>query len=471
MSSSLDTANPVADAVLYEGYVLYPYHSSSGKNQTRSRWQFGVLVPPSYLDSDTGEHAAARTECLLEERVDPALRIRVRFLQLQTRTVQAGDDSTGYQTVEQLRCDDRALLGWDEAVDRHTDLSVSLAELAASTAGETTFEIGAPGGVAHESVRDATGVRGRIVRETWPVSGRLRLSAEALPGPYGVQRLRAVLENASDWDAAGSGREEALRYSMIAAHTVFALDGGQFISLLEPPEWAKGYVDGCVNEHTWPVLVGEQGSTDVLLSSPIILYDYPMIAPESQGDYCDATEMDEMLTLRTLTLTDEEKREARATDPKAANIIDRADHLPPELMERLHGVVRYMQPAKTEEPGTAEEILMNPDVPWWDPGADASVSPETDSVMIAGRPVARGSRVMLQPGLRRADAQDMFLQGQVATVQAVLFDVDGDKYLAVAIDNDPGADMQIAHGRFRYFSPDEVVPLDDTESVTDGVTG
>lgn len=471
MSSPLDTANPVADAVLYEGYVLYPYRSSSGKNQTRSRWQFGVLVPPSYLDSDTGEHAAARTECLFEEKADPALRIRVRFLQMQTRTVQSGSKSTGFSTVEELQLEDRELLGWDEAVDRHTDLSVSLAELTAAGDDEVVFEVGAPAGVEYESVHDSTGECGRIVRETWPLSGRLRLSVTALPGPYGVQRLRAVLENSSPWDATGAEREDALRHSLIAAHMVFAVEGGDFISLLEPPEWAKGYVENCVNEHTWPVLVGEHGSTDVLLSSPIILYDYPVIAPESQGDYYDATEMDEMLTLRTLTLTEEEKRAARATDPKAASIIDRADHLPPELMERLHGVIRYLEPVKVEEPGTAEEILMNPDVPWWDPGADASVSPETDSVMIAGREVARGSKVMLQPGMRRADAQDMFLAGRTATVQAVLFDVDGDKHLAVAIDADPGADMQIAHGRFRYFSPDEVVPLDESESATDGASG
>ena len=453
MTASLELANPVADAVLYEGYVLYPYRSSSGKNQTRSRWQFGVLVPPSYLDSDTGEHASARTECLFEEKGDPVLRIRVRFLQLQSRTVQRGDESTGYTTVDSLDTGEGELLGWDEAVDRHADFEVALAELI----GEVTMRVGAPGTVERESVPG-----GRIVRQTWPLSGSLRLGIETLPGPYGVRRLRAVLENTSDWEAAGAQREDALRYSLIAAHTVFALDGGDFLSLLEPPEWAKPYVEDCHNEHTWPVLVGEYGQTDVMLSSPIILYDYPAIAPESQGDYFDATEMDEMLHLRTLTLTEEEKRAARATDPKAADIIDRADHLPQDLIDRLHGAVRYLRPVhEAEEPRAAEDILMNPDTPWWDPAADASVDPDTDSVRIAGWEVARGSRVVLRPGMRRTDAQDMFLDGKTATVQAVMFDVDGETYLAVAVDADPGADMQIAHGRFRYFSPDEVVPLDE----------
>lgn len=462
MTGSVELANPVADAVLYEGYVLYPYRSSSGKNQTRSRWQFGVLVPPSYLDSDTGEHAAARTECLLEGKGNPSLRIRVRFLQLQSRTVQRGDKDSGFADVDLLDTGESEIAGWDEAVDRHVDFAVSLAELAAS--GGLEFPVDAPAAIEYEP---ATG--GRIVRQSWPLSGVLRCRVETLPGPYGVQRLHAELANTSPWDAAGAARQDALRYSLIAAHTVFAASDGEFISLLEPPEWAKSYVDGCNNEHTWPVLIGEYGQTDVLLSSPIILYDYPAIAPESAGDYYDATEMDEMLHLRTLTMTDEEKRAARATDPKAAEVIDRADHLPQELIDRLHGAVRYLRPVpEVSEPGAAEDILMNLDTPWWDPGADASVSPETDAVRIAGHDVARGSRVVLRPGLRRADAQDMFLAGRTATVQAVLFDVDGDTYLAVALDADPGADLQIAHGRFRYFSPDEVVPVDDAET-TNGV--
>jgi len=109
----------------------------------------------------------------------------------------------------------------------------------------------------------------------------------------------------------------ALRHSLIAAHTVVAVTDGEFISLLDPPEWAKPAVKSCRNERTWPVMIGEAGSRDVFLISPIILYDYPTIAPESPGDLFDGTEIDEILTLRTMTLTDEEKAEARATDERA----------------------------------------------------------------------------------------------------------------------------------------------------------
>ncbi|MBV8996159.1 MAG: hypothetical protein JO287_21215, partial [Pseudonocardiales bacterium] len=219
-------------------------------------------------------------------------------------------------------------------------------------------------------------------------------------------------------------------------------------------------VGSCRNERTWPVMVGESGRRDVLLISPIILYDYPQIAPESAGDLFDGTEIDEILTLRTMTLTDEEKAEARATDERARALMDRVDSMPPEMLDKLHGAIRYLgeTPGIRKEPDPIETIT-TPGTPWWDPGADASVDPETDSVTIAGVEVAKGSKVMLMPGSRRAAAQDMFLEGRTATVAAVLLDVDGNTHVAVTIDDDPGAEISAAHGRFRYFAPDELAPL------------
>jgi hypothetical protein len=113
----------------------------------------------------------------------------------------------------------------------------------------------------------------------------------------------------------------------------------------------------------------------------------------------------------------------------------------------------------------AGEITGRPDVPWWDPGADRSVSPETDHVVVAGVRVASGSRVIMRPGIRRADAQDLFLAGRAATVQAVLHDVDGDVHLAVSPDQDPAAELQRSHGRFLYFAPDEVEPIGPEDAV------
>jgi len=215
------------------------------------------------------------------------------------------------------------------------------------------------------------------------------------------------------------------------------------------------------------VLAGPAECRDLMLSSPVILYDHPEVAPESAGDLFDATEIDEILTLRTLALTDAERQEARATDQRAADLIDRLDGLPPEMLERMHGAIRYLSPAPgkaAETPPTFTEPpefpgAGTPAQPWWDPGADTSVSPETDHVLVAGVRVARGSRVVMRPGARRTDAQDIFLTGREALVEAVLHDVDGQVHVAVSPVSDPLADLQRNHGRFLYFAPDEIEPV------------
>ncbi|HZE66730.1 MAG TPA: hypothetical protein VE081_08885, partial [Sporichthyaceae bacterium] len=253
-----------------------------------------------------------------------------------------------------------------------------------------------------------------------------------------------------------------------------AVDSGRFLSMTEPPEWARFLVESCTNTGVWPVLAGPPEAPDsVVLASPIILEDNPAIAPESPGDYYDACEIDEILTLRTMTLTDAEKAEARATDPRAAAVIDHADNMPQELLDRLHGTVRYLRQVTGDGTGLApggpameDELptFMTPQVPWWDPGADASVNPETDAIEIDGVSVARGSRVRLFPGgqggARRTDAQDLFLRGRVATVECVMFDVDGGRHLGVTLDDDVElAEISRMHGRYLYFDPDELEPV------------
>ncbi|MFL6186796.1 MAG: hypothetical protein ACJ745_18685 [Actinomycetes bacterium] len=445
---SFELARKVADAVLYEGYLLYPYRASAAKNQ--ARWQFGVLMPRLWSEHGPDEPWATQTECLLEPEEATTVRVLVRFLHVQAKTVEVVDVEAGtFHEADTLPVDGSELVPWDEAAEQEVAVEAPLARL---LEGELATPLERPGGRRVEPVNSAAGrLVGRTVRRRWPVLGSVKLSAERLEGPYGLVRLRLVLENATAWNDPGADRSVALRHSLVAAHSLIGIDQGVFLSLLDPPEWAKPAAEACQNLHTWPVLIGDEGQRDAMLSSPIILYDHPTIAPESPGDLFDATEIDEILTLRTMALTEEEKREARATDERAAAIIDRVDNMPPELLERLHGAVRYLKGVE----GTEEE---EPElVPWWDPGADRTVSPDSDGVVVAGVTVARGSRVRLRPG-QRADAQDMFLAGRLATVEAVFLDVDGNRHLAVTLDEDPAADLQRWHGRFLYFSPDEVEP-------------
>ena len=186
-----------------------------------------------------------------------------------------------------------------------------------------------------------------------------------------------------------------------------------------------------------------------MLSAPIILYDYPQVAPESPGDLFDLTEIDELLTLRAMTLTENEKREVRGTDGRAAAILDRVDNLPDEILCRLHGSVRYFRDAPDQEP-----------VPYKNAEFDRSVSPDTDQVVVGGIPIRKGSRVVLKPGCRPADVQDIFFRGRIAIVEAVFSDLEGKNYLAVTLADDPGADLRRSQNRFVYFYPDEVEPAD-----------
>ncbi len=204
--------------------------------------------------------------------------------------------------------------------------------------------------------------------------------------------------------------------------------------------------------------MGEVGSDDVVLSSPIILYDHPEVAPESPGDLFDATEIDEILALRVLTLTDEERAEARGTDPRAAAIVDRVDDMPPELWARLHGAVRSLQPANVAPDLDEPEVR-----PWWDPGVDSEVDPWTDRMVIAGVDVGKGTKVRLRPS-RRADAHDLFLADQLATVVGIFRDVDGNEHVAVTVDDDPATEYLDWQGRYLYFHPEEVEPITTLEA-------
>ena len=417
--SPFDAIRPVADAVLYEGYVLYPYRASSAKNQTR--WQFGVLMPPAFVAADASERAVCRTALVFEAKPHAAIQVEVRFLHVQHRSGGGQPD-------------------WDETVEQQVDLTVPVA----SCRDQSRVEVFA---FAGSGTADASGVR----RQISPVSGTITVRADELPGPYGALRLSVEVANTTE--AEPGDRDEALRSSLVATHTLLAIDRGKFLSMTDPPEWARPAVEACANEGTWPVL----GDGDrVVLSSPIILGDHPQVAPESPGDLYDATEIDEILTLRTMTLTDAEKAEARATDPRAAAVIDQVDGLPPEHLDRLHGALRYLRTV-TGEP----ELPTDTDTPWWDPGADSSVSPEQDAILIDGVWVRRGSRVVLRPGHRRTDAQDLFMIGRTATVEAVFFDVDGEQHVGVVPDDDPElAEISRAQGRFFYYAPDEVSPID-----------
>ncbi|HET6693653.1 MAG TPA: hypothetical protein VFG97_05080 [Pedococcus sp.] len=455
-------AREVADAVLYEGYVLYPYRASSPKNQVRFQW--GVLMPGDVVALDPSERRSSRTTVVVDGR-RARLEVLVRCLQVQRRRVEARTTG-GFLEVPRLDTHDTAHVPWDEAVERETTIHVPLADQTA-----TRHDWDLPGGEDHEDLLDERGdVVGRLVRTREPVRVTVAVEVTRPPSPYGVALVRVDVGN--DTPAAGhpgATRPDWLRRAAVAAHLLLRVADGAFVSLLDPPQWARGYVDGCVHDGLFPVLMGRPGDAEVMLCSPIILYDHPQVAEQSTSTFFDALEIDELLSLRTMTLSEEEKREMRGTDPRTAALLDEVESISPDLWDRLHGTVRYLDgmtgagsaAVRPPDPEAAAELSAGGpgEVPWWDPGADTSVDPGVDTVRIGTVEVGRGSRVVLRPGKRRADALDMFLAGREATVAGVFHDVDEGLHLAVTVDDDPGADLKDSHGRYLYFAPDEVEPL------------
>ncbi|MFH8897758.1 hypothetical protein ACH4HG_15380 [Streptomyces coeruleorubidus] len=613
-----EQVSAVADAVLYEGYLLYPYRRSSAKN--RVRWQFGVLFPRGWAEADgpvvPGVSGSAdswyqQTECLLRIRQpgSASVRVRIRHLQMQRKQVEEIREGR-HHAVESLRtADGTTHLTFDEAVPREHEVEVPLDEL---LQGGRIVPVVAPAGV---DVEPLPGHAGRVVRHRDEVRADTTVTAERLSD--GLCRLRVRTANTGPAPQPRTARDDALRRALIATHTLIGGDDVEFVSLTDPPTDLSALARSCRNEFTFPVLGGDDGH--VLLSAPIILPDHPQVAPESPGDLHDAAEIDEILTLRTMLLTDEEKREARATDPRAAAILDRVDTMPQEVFERLHGAVRSLAPVAAvspalaapgaaaltasapgdaaptppelgaatpgplapgaaasgvaapapqargaaasappapalaaprtavpatsppgasapepptpgdaapappelgvatpgtlapgvaasatsapgaaasappasalAEPGTAVPATSPPgatappapgdaapgaaapatpapaDRPaWWQEGADDGLSPATDTVFVDGVPLGGGSRVRLRPRGRGADAQDMFLAGRTAEVAAVFHDVDGSVHLAVTLDDDPASELHTWYGRFHYFRPDELEPIEPAGS-------
>jgi hypothetical protein len=431
VNSSWDRARAVADAVLYEGYLLYPYRGTSSKNQ--SRWQFGVLGPPGASNAGLGEDDTLAAQFLVDGA--RAITLVVRFLQLQHRRAERERAHGGFEPVEQLTTAAGSWLSWDEAVEREISFGpVTFCDQTLAMTADAATDIEVVGG-------------GRLVRERHEVRGELTITTE----PDGD--LRRVSVRVRNNGAAARDRTDAIARSMIGTHIIAEVVGGRFVSLLEPPPAATGAVSRCSQHRCFPVLAGPPGADDMLLISPIILYDHPEVAEQSNTALYDCTEIDEILTLRVMTMTDEEKAQARATDPRAARIIDHCDAMSPEDMARLHGVLRDPHGS----PGLVPEVPEGVD--WWDPLADNAVRPEIDAVLVDGVRVARDSRVRLHP-TRNADAQDIFVAGKTARVTSVHEDAEGNKHVAVVVDDDPAADLHDWYGRYLYFSPDELEPLE-----------
>ncbi|HLJ48694.1 MAG TPA: hypothetical protein VKU01_21910 [Bryobacteraceae bacterium] len=366
----------IADAVLYEGYLLYPYRRTSVKNQ--QRWTFGGLYPEAWAKQN-GDRSSLHTEMLVEGDSATEVGVTIRFLHLLAR-----EDASGV---------------WQEGVEREVALE------AASLGGFWR--------VHRFSFPAARVEEDGVVRHHAEIIALAQLDA-TLVGER-LWKLTVEVRNLTEFSGSEQAtRDEASLQALTAAHVITETQGGRFVSLADPPDHVRIAAAACVNDGVWPVLIG----ADCMLASPIILSDDPEIAPESPGDLFDGGEIDEILTLRILTLTEGEKQEMRTTDERTRRILERSEGLSAEQLMRLHGLVKPSREWKA------------------------------------------GDLVRLRPR-KSADIMDIALAGKVAEIESVDVDYDDQVHLAVVLQDDPGRDLGVLRqpGHRFFFSPDEVEPI------------
>ena len=335
--------------------MLYPYRPSAVKN--RKRFNFGVVAPEAKPKASmTSELSCITTECLLRGSRESQLELEVRFLQLVQRDVevrQAGSSQAAsglrsdFVVVEKFEMNGRILSCWQEAIERRVAAGPFPVAALLQSPLRKTFSFEAVRET--EPVYDEDGeLRAQFVRRRERLSGYVDLLV-AQPEADLFKISASIVNSSPLTESTLTSREVAMSTSFLSTHKVLRCSNAEFVSLMDPPEELRGFAASCKNIGTWPVLAAEsKGQSDVLLSSPIILYDYPEISPESAGELFDGTEIDEILALRILTMTDEEKREMRSVDDRTRAILERTESLPPGHFMKLHGAMRA--PAEKERP-------------------------------------------------------------------------------------------------------------------------
>jgi hypothetical protein len=452
---NLPQVNEVVEAVLYEGYILYPYRPTAKKN--RQRFTFGRVYPHDYSVAQNGaEPFVMRTECLLTGKHETRLEVSVRFLHVTSREIlsfrepqrelPAALSAASVELVPELQVDGQSFLTWQEAVEREVNVAPQNIKQIAGTKCRLPFEF--PAEEHLEPIKDRHGsIVGLIRRRRERLEGEILCETEEVEA--GLFKIAVEIVNHAPVPATDVENQEAVLLRTLAStHTVLHIEDGEFISLMDPPDSRRELAAACKNQGTWPVLVGEEVAADrtTMLSSPIILYDYPKIAAESPGELFDGTEIDEILTLRVMTMTDAEKEEMRQSDPRARRILERTESLPEDQLLKMHGVVRELRSSDEIQAWISEDFFGN--------------DRRLEGAEVNGVVLRPGDRVKIRPR-SRADIMDIALTGKIAAIEAIEQDAEGRIHFALVLDDDPGKDLGYMRqpGHRFFYTIDEVEPV------------
>ncbi|MGH7598852.1 MAG: hypothetical protein ACREOI_21060 [bacterium] len=302
-------------ALLYEGYALFPYKRTATKNVKPV--PFGVVYPRDYNAHHAEAQSYLQTECLVKRNDDLEIEVKARFLQLRIKNLLERKESASapeasrlhedhFRAVESLQAGGEMYVSGWEAVEREVAsgrLPISklftegiVCRIDFPKAHDSQFLYNAQSQITGKQTNLLSGVTGAVMIFARPVEGLkdfFRVTVKII-NTTGIRNPDTV------------GRDDIFKQSFLSTHTILQARGGEFISVFEPDEQWKAAVAQCQNINTWPVLVDRDNST--MLSSPIILYDHPQMAPQSTGDLFDSTEIEEALLLHVAALSDEEKR-------------------------------------------------------------------------------------------------------------------------------------------------------------------
>jgi hypothetical protein len=278
----------IVNAVLYEGYILYPYRASAKKN--RQRFTFGRVYPEAHSVAQHGaEPFVMQTECLVEGR-SSALEVKVRFLHPMAREIgrfppslEEDRDIESFETVPELRVGGKIYQTWQEAVEREVNVGAHSLRSLSEDLRSVAFEF-PECRTAEHMFDDEQRPAGVILRRQAAIEGFVEMAAEAVDTEVFKITVR-IINRSSLPDGHLDDQEAVLMRTFASTHTILRVEGGDFLSLIDPPAPKAAYAAACKNIGTWPVLVGEEDKNDrdAMISSPIILYDYPKIAPEEPG--------------------------------------------------------------------------------------------------------------------------------------------------------------------------------------------
>ena len=298
------TLKKLIHTLLYEGYALYPHRGPALKNKTPL--PFGVVYPEAFCMQNKLMHCEMQTECIVHGSADTTLDVTVKFLHVSNK---AGHTKSSWQGIER-------------------EINPGKLNIGSLTQSITILPFRFDKSDIQKEINLFTAIEGCLI-----------IHASEIPAMQNAFRISVVIINSTYIKNTESITvAEVMNMSLIFTHTILKTEMGQFISQQNPPAKWKDMIEQCQNLHTWPVLIDESNNT--MLSSPIILHDYPKINRGTAGKLFDSTEIEEALTLHVNTFTENEKREIIHRDEKLRTLMDNINEITSQQIGNPHDTLK-----------------------------------------------------------------------------------------------------------------------------------